>query len=412
MFKGSARVVFLAAAAALLAAAAGAQTVQLGSTSSITLKGFISATFFGQDQNFVASPPTFTGGGFGNGQNAEFPAAPEATTDRWFYGGDVRNTRLTLAFDGPKIVGDWKVNATLEGDFFGGFNGTGAFSGQQPDPRLRLAFVDFTNGSTTIRMGQQWSPLFGNVAVSLSHIAFPLGYGSAGDVGWRFPGIFLYQNLTAKGAPINADLQFAIMENNWTAPPGTTIDQNNAGNAGTPQFELRVNLGGKSGDMSWSTYVVGHYDQKDLTGPGATANNDKLNADAVELGLKFQYGGFLFQGNGYTGHAMGQNFGAITQFGKIQSSGGWLQAGYDFDKTWGLFGFWGLEDPKDKDVLTPVIGSPGTARRRNEMFAAMVRWHAGPLAFGLEWMQDKLTVGAVPEKINGKQVSLSALYTF
>jgi hypothetical protein len=46
------------------------------------------------------------------------------------------------------------------------------------------------------------------------------------------------------------------------------------------------------------------------------------------------------------------------------------------------------------------------------MFAAMVRWHAGPLAFGLEWMQDKLTVGAVPEKINGKQVSLSALYTF
>ncbi len=401
MFKGSARVVFLAAAIAVFAAAAEAQTVQLGSTSSVTLKGFISATFFGQDQNFT----------FGNGQNAEFPVPPETKTDRWFYGGDVRNTRLTLAFAGPTVTGDWKVNATAEADFFGGFNGTGAFSGQQPSPRLRLAFVDFTNGSTTIRMGQQWSPLFGNVPVSLSHIAFPLGYGSAGDVGWRFPGIFLYQNLTAKGAPLNADLQFAIMSGSWTAPPGTTIDQNNAGNAGTPQFELRFNLGGKSDQMSWSTYIVGHYDQKDLTGAGASAKNDTLNGDAFELGAKFQYGGFMIQGNAYTGHSVGQQFAAITQFGKIQSSGGWLQAGYDFTKNWGLFGFWGMDDPKDKDVLAPT-GSPGSARLKNEMYAAMLRWHGGPLGFGLEWMEDKLTSGVDRTKTRGTQVALSALYSF
>ena len=414
MRKESIRVASLIGAIALLGAAiAGAQTVQLGTSSSITLKGFVSATFFGQDQNFVASPPTFTGGGFGNGQNAEFPSIPEATTDRWFYGGDVRNTRLTLAFDGPKIVGDWRVNATVEGDFFGGFNGTGAFSGQQPDPRLRLAFVDFTNGSTTVRIGQQWSPLFGNVAVSLSHIAFPLGYGAAGDVGWRFPGIFLYQNLTPKGAAINADLVLAVMSNSWTAPPGTTFDQNNPGNAGTPQFELRANVGGKSGDFSWSTYAVGHVDQKDLSGAGASAKDDKLNGTAVEVGFKVQIAGFHFQGNGYTGHSMGQNFAAITQFGKIQSSGGWLQGGYDFTKNWGIYAFWGVDDPKDKDVYAAVTA--GTPRLRNEMFAGMLRWKAGPLAFGLEWMQDRLTAGAAgtkPDKINGRQAALSALYTF
>ena len=407
MFKRSTRVAFLFAAIAVFATAiAGAQTVQVGAGSSITFKGFISATFFGQDQNFTAP------GGFGNGQNAEFPAAPETKVDRWFYGGDVRNTRLTMAFDGPKVAGDWKVNATLEADFFGGFNGTGAFSGQQPNPRLRLAFVDFTNGSTTLRLGQQWSPMFGNVPVSLSHIAFPLGYGSAGDVGWRFPGIYLYQNLTAKGAPINADLQLAIMSGSWTVPAGTsgtTVDQNNAGNAGTPQFELRANVGGKSGDLAWSAYAVGHYDQKDLSGVGATGG--KLNGTAVEIGAKVQIGGLLIQGNGYTGHSIGQQFAAITQFGKIQSEGGWLQAGYDFTKNWGLFGFWGMDDPKDSDVLA-ATGSPGTARLRNEMYAAMFRWHGGPFSLGLEWMHDKLKSGATPIETKGNQVAFSALYTF
>ncbi|HET7452036.1 MAG TPA: hypothetical protein VFL12_04805 [Thermoanaerobaculia bacterium] len=405
---------FLALAVFSAAVASAQTTIPLGSSASITLKGFVSATFFGQDQNFVASPApaaggqAFTGGGFGNGQNAEFPAVPEASGDRWFWGGDVRNTRLTLAFDGPKIVNDWKVNATVEGDFFGGFNGTGSFSGQQPDPRLRLAFVDFTNGSTTIRMGQQWAPLFGNVAVSLSHIAFPLGYGAAGDIGWRFPGIFLYQNLTPKSAPVNADLVFAVMSNNWSAPPGTTFDQNNTGNGGTPQFELRVNVGGKSGDMSWSSYVVGHWDKKDLNGPG-NSGGESLDGKALELGAKFQIGGFLLQGNGYTGTAIGQNFGAITQFGDIDSVGGWVQAGYEFAKTWGVYGFWGTDDPSDHDVLK---FSPATARLKSTMIAAMLRWKSGPLAFGLEYMGDKLRSGAVPTDTRGRQVALSALYNF
>jgi hypothetical protein len=311
-----------------------------------------------------------------------------------------------MVFNGPKVAGDWKVNGTLEMDFFGGLNGTGGFSEQQPVPRLRLAFVDFTNGSTTIRFGQQWAPLFGNTAVSLSHIAFPLGYGAAGDVGWRFPGIFFYQNLTGQGSAINADLQFAMMQNNWNVPAGL-VDNNNGGNAGTPQFELRFNVGGKSKDSSWSAYAVGHYDQKDLSGAGASTPNDKLNADAVEVGAKFQLGGFLIQGNGYTGHAMGHNFGAITQFGRIQSDGGWLQAGYEFDQTWGLYAFYGEETPKKKDVL-----ASGNTRVKNVMFSEMIRWKAGPFALGLEYLRDKLTTGAAEVKTTGDQLALSAFYSF
>ena len=403
--RSKVRSTVVAACAALWAAAVSAQTVQLGPGSSLTFKGFISATAFAQDNNFT----------FGNGQNAEWPTPPETTTDRWFGGADVRNTRLTMAFDGPKVVGEWRVNATLEMDFFGGFTATGAFNGQQPNPRLRLAFMDLTNGSTTIRMGQQWSPLFGNVPVSLSHIAFPLGYGAAGDIGWRFPGIFVYQNLTAKGAPVNADLQFAIMSGSWSGP-GSNVDFGSAGNATWPQFEVRFNLGGKAGSAgTWSTYIVGHVDEKDLSGAGVSAGtattNDRLNGSAVEIGAKFQFGPVMIQGNAYTGHSIGQQFGMLTQFGKIQSTGGWAQIGFDMSKNWSLFGFWGVEDPKDSDVI-----ASGNNRLRNSMYAGMLRWKAGPIAIGAEYLYSSLkTVASTAsgdQRVNGKQISLSALYSF
>ena len=402
--RSTVRFTVVAACAFFLAAALSAQaTVALGGAGTLTFKGFISATAFAQDQNFT----------FGNGQNAEFPAGAECKVDCWFGGGDIRNTRLTMVFDGPKVVSDWKVGGTLEMDFFGGFNGTGAFSGQQPVPRLRLAFIDFTNGSTTIRMGQQWAPLFGNVAVSLSHIAFPLGYGSAGDIGWRFPGLFIYQKLTPKDAAVNVDLQFAVMSGSWNSPssPGTPlIDYGSAGNASWPQFELRANVGGKAGDKgTWSFYLVGHIDEKDLSGAGASTSNDKLTGSAVEVGAKFQLGPVLIQGNGYTGHAIGQQFGMLTQFGRIQGQGGWAQIGFDLTKNWGLFGFWGIDDPKNSDVLK-AVGAAG--RMKNIMYAGMLRWKSGPLAFGFEYMHSQLSTGALEVETNGSQLALSALYNF
>lgn len=388
----------------LSAAVVSAQVVQIGKDMSLTFKGFISATAFAQNQNFA----------FGNGQNAEYPLGATCKVDCWFGGGDIRNTRLTLVFEGPKVVGDWRVGGTVEMDFFGGFNGTGAFSGQQPDPRLRLGFVDFGNGSTTIRLGQQWAPLFANTAVSLSHIAFPLGYGSAGDIGWRFPGLFVYQKLTPKDAPVNAELQAAVMSGSWNGPNCDTtnncVNDLSAGNASWPQFELRANFGGKAGDNgTWSFYVVGHVDEKDLSGPGSSTPNDKLTGSAVEIGAKFQIGPVLLQGNGYTGRSIGQQFGMISQFGKIQGQGGWAQLGFDFTKNWSLFGFWGIDDPKNADVLK-AVGAAG--RMQNMMYAGLVRWKSGPLALGFEYMYDQLKTGALEVKSHGTQLALSALYNF
>src|SRR5581483_552580 len=166
----------------------------------LTFHGFIDATAFLQNQSFT----------FVNGQNTEWPVPPQLKTDRWFLDGDVRNTRMTLGFNGPKLENGLKLNATIEGDFFGGFNGTGAFSNAQAIPRLRLAYIDLVRGSTTIRIGQAWSPLFGVVASSYSHIAFPLGYGGTGDVGWRFPGIFVYHDVNP-----STKITLGVFRNVW-----------------------------------------------------------------------------------------------------------------------------------------------------------------------------------------------------
>jgi hypothetical protein len=378
--------------------AAPAPTVKTGGGGTLTVKGFVIGTLFAQDQNFT----------FGNGQNAEFPSGAEYTTDKWLLGGDVRNTRITLDWKGPEVEG-FNVGGAIEADFFGGFNGAGAFSDEQPVPRLRLAYVDVIKGDTTFRLGQYWAPLFGNVPVSPAHVAFPLGYGAAGDVGWRFPGLFVYHKLNDM-----TKLTFAAMSGSWSGP-GDNLNSLSAGNAGTPQFEARVDFSGKAaGGSTWGLYLVGHYDQKDLSGVNATAPNDSLDGTAVELGGKFGMGNFSLQGNVYQGTAMGHNFGAITQFGDISSVGGWIQASYKFTPKWSGNLFYGQENPKDNDVF-----DSGNSRLKNQMLAGSLMYSTGPYVFGVEWLNDKLTTGSrsplgvvTTTDVKGNQISFSTWYKF
>jgi hypothetical protein len=51
------------------------------------------------------------------------------------------------------------------------------------------------------------------------------------------------------------DLQFAVMGGNWNGPESTTDDET-AGNAAWPRFELRDNAGGKLGEVTCSAYLV------------------------------------------------------------------------------------------------------------------------------------------------------------
>jgi len=392
-----------APAAAPAPAPAPAPTVATGNKGSLTVKGFVVASLYAEDANFA----------FGSGQNAEFVSS-EYSTDKYRIGADVRNTRLTLDWQGPNID-DLKFAGLVELDLFGGF-GTpvGAFVDEQPVPRLRLAYADITRGNTTYRIGQGWSPLFGNVPVSPAHVAFPLGYGAAGTVGWRYPGLFVYHNLSK-----TTKLTLAVLRGSWS-DAGESFGLG-AGESGFPQIEARLDFAAGP----WNMYLVGHYDEKDCNyandaAPnfnecGAGYSSKSLDGSAVEFGAKAAFGAFSVQGNVYQGTAIGQQFGQITQFGDISGWGGWIQGSYKFNPTWSGNLFFGMEDPDDADVF-----DSGNSRLKSEQIAASVIYSKGPYMFGVEWLNNNLTTGsrnsetgAVTENdLEGNQLSFSAWYKF
>jgi len=381
---------FTAVAVALAAflggpsAASAQQSVKLGAGDTLTISGFINATLFNDRGIFT--------GGFGQGQNAEWAAQVQPPTDQGFFDGDIRNTRIRFDFSSGPVLGKWAPKATLEADFFGAFNGAPPFGDEQPQLRARFAFVDLTNGRTTLRFGQFWSPMFGEVPVSVTHLAFPLGYGATGMIGWRFPGVFLYHDLRP-GKPLTLQVQVAVMKGSGLALSGT--DLIGSGEAsGKPQFEARFNLGKRFGTSSWNGYVVYHVDNKDMNGVGVPGGN--LNGWGVETGHNVTSGKLTVHGNYYFGHNLGQQFGHITQGagsnavaagqqGRIRGWGAWAQAGYDFTTHWGLWFYYGMDQPNASKYLQE--NGVALLRQLNHDTDGLIRFRAGRYALGLEYFR-------------------------
>lgn len=371
-----------------------AQGDKLVQRTAISVSGFVNTTFYVQDQLFT----------FGNGQNAQIVNSA-FKNDKFIKGFDIRNTRLTANIITPEILKNWKTSATLEVDLFGGFNGKSAFAASQELFRLRMAYVDMVKGKLKLRVGQFWSPLFGNPTVSLSHVAFPLGYGSAGFLGWRFPGVFAYYDIT-KEHPVNFRLDASVQTGSWNET-GDAPNLANPGNLGMPQFEIRFNVLTKSSNL----YIVGHYDRKDVA-PLDSNFTKQLTGQVIELGGKTKIGGLLIQGNIYTGVNMGHQFAALSQIQSVQedlsSYGGWIQLGYDITKHWGIFGFYGF-DNVDKDQALKSYTNPKT---NHQLMCFMLKYTNDPLSIGAEFLNSKLTSGPQDVKTSGNQYSLSAMYKF
>jgi hypothetical protein len=386
----------------------------------ILIRGFVNAVAFTQDASF----------GFGNGGNAAWvTSAPDA--GGWITSGDVRASRIALDFRGPPIGGGWNANGTLELDFFGGFIGSGATTDEQPVPRLRTAFADLTRGGTTFRVGQFWNPLFGYVPATVTQLAFPPGIGSAGLIGWRFPGIFVYQNLTGAQAPVRAQLQLAALRGSWDGP-GPNLDHMSAGEAsGFPQVQGRLDLSGRTGGTTWGAYLVGHYDQKNMLPYGTQRAEgepkETIEGTAVQAGLRVVPGPLTLHGNAYRGRAIGQNLGHITQFGDIGGWGGWAQAGYAITPSISGWFFYGMDNPDDDDIHA-IIPAPADqagqrlrqARTQNQRYTAMVRYTSGPYQIGLEWMRAETdwamrrfgVEGISSQTRSGNQMALGVVYSF
>lgn len=373
----------------ILAPAALAQAVTTQQNQTITLRGILSGSLYWQDANF----------GLGNGQKAQFVATEREAV----YGGDVRNMRFTVGISGPEIRPGWRANGTFELDFFGPYVGGGNFSDEQPQPRLRLAYVDLTNGRTTFRVGQAWALTLGNIPVSNTHIGFPLGWGPGGFIGWRFPGAWFMTTLSRQGAPTTTRFSLAVMRGSWQdeGTPGTD-DNFSAGERGTPQLEGRLDIAG----ATWGAYVVGHWDQKEGQGQGGA----DLTSWVGQVGANVTSGGLTLHGNAHYGKAMGHHFAQITQFGDIQGWGAWVQAGYSLTPTWSLWGYAGTEQPDAADVR-----ASGNDRLKSFLLVPMLRYKSGPYSYSLEWLYNNTTysTGAATEAdLTGNQLAFSVRYDF
>ncbi|WP_043598534.1 hypothetical protein [Dyella ginsengisoli] len=370
---------------------------------SVALHGFVSATAFSQDKSFT----------FGNGQNAEFPVPGSHGNTSGF---DVRNTRFWLDFKGAKFNDNWTGGGRIEMDFFGGFNGTGAYSLSQPTPRLRQAYMDLANASsgTTIRVGQQWDLLFplDNVPASITHIAFPLGYGT-GMIGWRFPGVVMMQDLNHGSDGPKWRLDLGAFEGSWDGP-GNNVNYLTGANAGfRPQLQARLHVQ----DKDWLAYFVAHYSQIDLRGVDGTAATPiatKIDSQGFEVGGNWHPGNWMFKGNVYTGKGLGQVFGGLIQFGDIKENGGFLQAGYKFTPNWSANAFYGYSKPKRSDVVA-WLGHGSVGRLENRQSALNLIYTSGAYELGLEYLYSELDStadGTNTTTTKANQVSLSAKYNF
>jgi len=390
-------------------AASAQQVVKFGEGQTLTISGFVSATMF-NDRGLFSS--------FGQGQNAEIAACPvpipgctgQPGVNQGIFDGDVRNTRINFTFNAPPVLGKWAPRATIEADFFGAFNGVPPFGDEQSQFRIRHAFVDLSNGRTTLRIGQYWAPLFGEtgffIPVSLAHIAFPVGLG-ASMIGWRFPGVFLFHDLTPT-SPLKLQLEVAALKGSGVAASlrDTTNVIGSGEASGLPQVETRLNAARKFGTASWNGFVAYHLDWKDINGTGVPGS--KITDWGVETGQYITVSGFTVHGSFYYGKGLGSQFGMLTQFQpQIRGWGAWAQAGYDFTSHWSVWADYGIDQPDYARFNRETLGTLG--RQLTHVGSALLRFRAGRYAAGLEYFRNvtRWSTGVT----SADQYALSVLYT-
>jgi hypothetical protein len=424
--------------------------------------GTVAITMFAQDT------PTALGTGL-----ASLAAPNVKLGDSWLMGGDLRQTRFALNMSGPPILRAATL-ASIEMEWGGGnqitnigvpptatapvLNGMGmpvgtavlpATSSAQGDesllPRLRVAYIEFNWGAGTnvLRAGQYHNLLLAMVSASGAHPAV-LGYG-AGQLGWRAPGITYSHRFTLSDS-VKLDFALQINRNSWidnqsyctsATPEGTPPTASclpagvSLGEAGLPQVEGRLMLLGPLTETPWphyaptlwQLYVVGHWDQKDLSGVGPNRSpmlRDSMTTYIVEGGAKAKLGPVLIATNGWWGQNAGQVFGHIFQMQPankpdVSGFGVWGQMGLSFSKNFSLWAFAGIDMPNREQAIAAQFGM-----LRNIQMCAMFAYVDGPLMASLEWFYlatslrsvDRVTMAVTEQTLDANQPSVTFAYAF
>lgn len=431
-----------------------------------SFKGTVAISMFAQ------SVPSLGGNGL-----AALTAPAPSLGDSWLIGADVRQTRFSLNASGPQLLGASTL-ASIEMEFGGGnqvtsvgvfptaapvtvtsiggmpMSGTGVVgipfqSSAQGDesllPRLRTAYVEFNwdAGTNVLRFGQYHNLLLAMVSASGAHPAV-LGYG-AGQLGWREPGVTYSHRFTLSDS-VKLDVALQLNRNSWNdnasgctpgtpaAPPMTNCLPYNVslGEAGLPQVEGRIMLLGPLAPSpwphyaptAWQLYVVGHYDQKDLSGIGFNTSmpalRDSMTTYIIEGGGKIKLGPVQIAANGWYGQNAGGVFGHIFQMQgpdkpDVTGFGVWGQAGLSLSQNFSLWFFTGIDQPNKVQAMAAKFNS-----LQNMQLCGMIAYVDGPLMMSLEYFYiatttlqtNPMTMVQTEQTLSLSQPSFTVAYSF
>ena len=368
------------------------------------LHGFVSMSAYLQD-NVT---------GLSEGQQSLFANTPRLNGDRTSLGFDVRQSRFNFSVKGPQVFGGATPSAVLEFDFMQGF-GAGAYGNVSLLNRMRLAYTELNWGNNRLAFGQMNDLLFPQAPVSLSHIAFPLGFGT-GNIGWRRPAIWGFHTLPIQ----DMKLEFAweVGRSQWadtaalyttgTPPANTTASVgNNTYNAPfgisdaeastLPAVEARLTLNSKN-FMLWGG---GHWNRVDMNGVGSVGGT-KLDVVAGSGGLRIALYPITLAGVGFYGKNTGPLVGNLVQFSPgaatatgaaaasaqdVKAWGFWGQAGLNFTKELSLWGFYGMQKPDRAEAKAASFKF-----LQNNVANVMLQYRDGGYAVSGEWINFKTKV--------------------
>lgn len=366
-------------------------------------------------------------GNSGGTNNADVPlfAAPTGAGNA---SASVRQTRLGLRVEGAR-VGNARLSAILEADFFGGFPSVG-IGENFGVVRIRLANARLDWEKTAVTIGQDWMPFAPVNPTSIAAAAIPQ-MAAAGNVWARIPQIRVDRKLSDKVTLTGAVL--APQTGDYPATSSFFFQPNSGAAARVPFFQSRIAFADKNwlgAKKTGSVGLSGHYGRsRVLTGVA----NVKNEADSFGAALDWNFplhtrvslageaffgrdlGGFqagIFQG--LNNEFAGRRNNSVTPAGVrgIGTRGGWVQLGFTpdaFKDRLTVYGSIGVDDPRNED-LTSI--SRFNFRARNPAYA--FNWiykFTAQFQIGAEFRRFETQYFATGKRINN-HVNLGAAYSF
>ena len=366
-------------------------------------------------------------GNSGGTNNADVPlfATPTGLGN---VSASVRQTRLGLRVEGAKI-GNARVTAIVEADFFGGFPtiGIGENFGVV---RLRLANARLDWEKASVTVGQDWMVFAPVNPVSIAAAAIPQ-LAAAGNTWARLPQIKIERKLNANFTWTGAIL--APQTGDYPTASNFFLQPTSGAASRVPFFQSRIAFADKNfigTKKSGSVGLSAHYGRSRIFTGAANVKND---VDSIGVALDWNFplsmqinlAGEAFFGRNLGGFQAGvfQSINPDFAFRRnnnlvsggvrsISTRGGWTQLGFTpniWKNRFSILGSIGLDDPRDEDLVSLTRRD---FRTRNLAYAFDLIYKFTPqFQIGTEFRRLQ-TNYVFSGRQNSDHVNLGAAYSF